>query len=78
MQKLVSFIWRLFSKRPPFVWRVVIMFLIGGILPVLVHYKLSLVWGPKAAVGMFLLFFWPIAALMMYLRNEGWLDDEDE
>jgi hypothetical protein len=54
------------------------MFLIGGILPVLIHYKLSLVWGPKAAVGMFLLFFWPIAALMMYLRNEGWLDDEDE
>lgn len=77
LQQIVNILWRLFSKRPSFVWRVVIIFLIGGILPVLIHYKLSLVYGPKAAVGMLLLFFWPLAALIMYLRNEGWLDEEE-
>jgi len=78
VQKLVNFIWLLFSKRPPFYMRVVIMFLIGGIVPVLGHYYLSLHFGSKAAVGMLLIFFWPVAALLMYLRNEGWLDEEDE
>ena len=54
------------------------MFLIGGIVPVLGHYYLSLHFGSKAAVGMLLIFFWPVAALLMYLRNVGWLDEEDE
>jgi len=76
MQKIVNFIWHLFRNRPTFVWRIVIMFFVGGMLPVFGHMFLSNYYPPKVAVGIVLLTFWPLAAWLMYCRNEGWFDDD--
>tara|TARA_B100000029_G_C17017030_1_gene757112 strand:+ start:228 stop:431 length:204 start_codon:yes stop_codon:yes gene_type:complete len=64
----------------PFVYRIVILILVGGCAPVLITTALNHVFGysPKQAMELTLILCLPIAVWMASKINERWHDDRED